>query len=246
VVVCLDTVLSIVIPTLDEEAAVAATLESVRRSVPDGEIVVADGGSRDRTVELARRHPGVRVVTADGGRGPQMNAGAAAAAGDALLFLHADTRLPPDAGRLVAEALAEPGVVGGSFVLAFDASHPLLWLSSLPSRLNLPWATYGDQAFFCRREAFERAGGFPPHPLFEDVALQSHIRKLGRCVKIRRPVITSARRFLRVGILRQQLLNLALLTAYHLGVSPVRLAGWYGREPTRRRPRVVDASHPLA
>lgn len=223
--------LSVVIPTLNEEAALPATLASVCRSAPGCEVVVVDGGSQDRTLQVAREAPGVRVITAEQGRGSQMNAGAAAASGDALLFLHADTHLPPNAGGLVTEALRKAGVVGGSFVLAFDASHPLLWISSLPSHLNLPWATYGDQAFFCRREAFDRAGGFPPHPLFEDVALQARIRRLGRCVKIRRPVTTSARRFLRVGVLRQQLLNVVLLVAFHLGVSPGRLAAWYGREP---------------
>jgi rSAM/selenodomain-associated transferase 2 len=226
--------LSVVIPTLDEEAGLGATLRSVRRSVPDGEIVVADGGSRDRTLEVARRFPGVRVITAERGRGPQMNAGARAARGDIILFLHADTHLPRDAGALVAAALRDPVVVGGSFVLGFDAFHPLLWLSSLPSRLNVAWVTYGDQAFFCRREAFEEAGGFPDDPLFEDVALQSRIRRIGRCVKIRRSVTTSARRFRRMGVLRQQLLNLALVVAYRLGVSPARLAAWYGREPAPR------------
>jgi rSAM/selenodomain-associated transferase 2 len=227
-------VLSVIVPTLDEEAALAATLEAVRRSAPDSEIVVVDGGSRDRTREVARRIPGVRVVTSERGRGIQMNAGAAAARGDVFLFLHADTHLPPDAGALLAAALRDAGVVGGSFVLDFDVFHPLLWLSSIPSRLNLPWTTYGDQAFFCRRWAFEEAGGFPPEPLFEDVALQSRIRRFGRCTKIRRPVTTSARRFLRVGVLRQQLLNLTLLVAYQLGVSPGRLAAWYGREPAAR------------
>jgi rSAM/selenodomain-associated transferase 2 len=226
--------LSVIIPTLDEEAALAATLESARRSAPDSEIVVVDGGSRDRTREVARGVRGVRVMTAERGRGLQMNAGAAAARGDVLLFLHADTHLPPDAGALVAAALEDGGVIGGSFVLGFDAFHPLLWLSSIPSHLNLPWATYGDQALFCRREAFEEAGGFPPDPLFEDVALQSRIRRIGRCVKVRRRVTTSSRRFLRVGVLRQQLLNLTLLAAYHLGVSPGRLAAWYGREPAGR------------
>jgi rSAM/selenodomain-associated transferase 2 len=226
--------LSVVIPTLDEETNLGATLRSVRLSVPDGEIVVADGGSRDRTLTVARQLPGVRVITAERGRGPQMNAGARAARGDVILFLHADTHLPPEAGALVAAALHDPVVVGGSFVLGFDASHPLLWLSSLPSRLNLPWVTYGDQAFFCRREAFEEVGGFPDDPLFEDVALQSRIRRIGRCVKIRQPVTTSARRFRRMGVLRQQLLNLALVVAYRLGVPPARLAAWYGREPAPR------------
>jgi rSAM/selenodomain-associated transferase 2 len=221
--------LSVIIPTLDEETTLGPTLESVRRSAPGSEIVVVDGGSRDRTIEVAGSASGVRTLSAPRGRGSQMNAGAAVATGDVLLFLHADTRLPPDAGTLVASALADPQVVGGSFVLGFDSTHPILRLSSLASRLNVTWATYGDQAFFLRRSTFEQLGGFAPLPLFEDVDLQSRIRRLGRCVKIRRPVITSARRFLRVGVVRQQARNGLLLAAYHLGVSPARLAAWYER-----------------
>ena len=227
--------LSVIIPTLNEEAGLGSTLESVRRSAPGSEVVVADGGSQDQTLVVAGGVPGVRTITAPRGRGPQMNAGAAAATGDVLLFLHADTHLPPDAGALIAAALEDPRVVGGSFILGFDSTHPLLRLSSIASRLNVRWATYGDQALFLRRETFERAGGFPPQPLFEDVAMQARIRRLGRCVKIQRPVTSSARRFLRVGVVRQQLLNAALVLAYHLGVSPWTLASWYDREPAPPR-----------
>jgi len=221
--------LSVIIPTLNEETVLGATLESVRRAAPGSEIVIADGGSRDATLDVTRSFPGVRTVVAPRGRGLQMNAGAAAATGDVLLFLHADTHLPPDAGTLVASALADPRVVGGSFFLGFDSSHPILRLSSIASRLNVRWATYGDQAFFLRRSVFEQVGGFAPVPLFEDVELQGRIRRLGRCVKIQRPVTSSARRFLRVGVVRQQVRNALLLVAYHLGVSPIRLAGWYER-----------------
>lgn len=221
--------LSVIIPTLDEEATLASTLESVRRGVPGSEVLVVDGGSQDGTLEVAGSSTGVRTLSAPRGRGPQMNAGAAAASGDVLLFLHADTRLPPGAGTLVVSALADPLVVGGSFVLGFDSTHPILRLSAIASRLNVTWATYGDQAFFLRRSIFEKLGGFAPLPLFEDVELQARLRRLGRCVKIRTPVVTSARRFLRAGVVRQQALNAALLAAYHLGVSPERLAAWYER-----------------
>jgi len=221
--------LSVIIPTLNEEAVLATTLESVQRTAPGSEILVVDGGSHDRTVEVAGATPGVRTLSGPRGRGPQMNAGAAAAAGDVFLFLHADTHLPPDAGTLVASALADPRVAGGSFFLGFDSGHPILWLSSIASRLNVRWATYGDQAFFFRRTVFEQVGGFAALPLFEDVDLQARVRRVGRCVKIQRPVTSSARRFLRVGVARQQVRNSLVLIAYHLGVSPVRLATWYER-----------------
>ena len=145
--------LSVIIPTLNEEHVLGSTLESVLRAAPGGEIVVADGGSHDETLAVARGVPGVRTISAPRGRGPQMNAGAGAATGDVLLFLHADTHLPPDAGALVAAALEDSRVVGGSFFLGFDSAHPLLQLFSIASRLNVRWTTYGDQAFFFRRAA---------------------------------------------------------------------------------------------
>ena len=229
--------LSVIIPTLDEVDGLGACVESVRSAIAQCEIVVADGGSRDGTLATARSLAGVRTLLAPRGRGPQMNAGAAVATGDVFLFLHADTRLPADAGALVASALSGPGVVGGSFFLGFDSSHPLLRLSSLASRLNRSWATYGDQAFFFRREIFERLGGFAPVPLFEDIDFQARVRRLGRCVKIQRPVTSSPRRFLRVGIARQQLINAILVTAYHLGASPHWLARWYERGSLLPPPR---------
>lgn len=221
--------LSIVIPTLNEEVVLGSTLESVRRSAPGSEVIVSDGGSHDGTLAVAGSFPGVRTLGAPRGRGPQMNAGAAVATGDVLLFLHADTHLPPDAGTLVASALEDPRVVGGSFFLGFDSAHPILRLSSIASRLNVGWATYGDQALFLRRSVFEKVGGFAPVPLFEDVELQRRVRRVGRCVKIQRPVTSSARRFVRVGVVRQQLRNALLVLAYHLGVPPTRLAAWYER-----------------
>jgi rSAM/selenodomain-associated transferase 2 len=221
--------LSVIIPTLNEESVLAATLESVRRAARGCEILVVDGGSHDRTLDVAGATPGVHTLSGPRGRGPQMNVGAAAASGDVFLFLHADTHLPPDAGRLVASVLVDPRVAGGSFFLGFDSDHPILWLSSIASRLNVRWATFGDQAFFFRRTVFEQVGGFAPLPLFEDVDLQARVRRVGRCVKIQRPVTSSARRFLRVGVIRQQARNAFLLAAYHLGVSPFRLAAWYER-----------------
>ncbi len=225
--------LSVIIPTLDERDTLTRCVASVRAAIAQCEIIVADGGSRDGTLATARSLAGVRALVAPRGRGAQLNAGAAAATGDVFLFLHADTRLPADAGSLVTSALTDPGVVGGSFLLGFDSPHPLLRLSSLASRLNRSWSTYGDQGFFFRREIFERLGGFAPLPLFEDVDFQSRVRQLGRCVKIQRPVTSSARRFLRVGIARQQLINAALVTAYHLGASPHWLARWYERGSLR-------------
>ena len=228
--------LSVIIPTLNEESTLGPCVGAVRAVLPQSEIVVADGGSQDGTLAVARSLTGVKALLAPRGRGPQMNAGAAAATGDVFLFLHADTRLPTDAGTLVRSALVDPGVVGGSFFLGFDSGHPLLRLSTLASRLNRSWTTYGDQGLFFRREVFEKLGGFAPLPLFEDVDFQSRVRRVGQCVKIPKPVTSSARRFLRVGIARQKLINATLVAAYYLGASPHWLARWYERGSLRPPP----------
>ena len=202
--------LSVVIPTLDEETVLASTLDSVRRSAPASEIVVADGGSRDATREIARLLP-----RSAHGRGP-----AGSGTADERRGRSRDRRRaavparghPPARGRRRSwwsRPSPTPGWWGAASCSASTPLTPCCACPPIASRLNLRWATYGDQAFFFRREAFERAGGFPSQPLFEDVAMQARIRRLGRCVKIQRRVTSSARRFLRVGVLRQQLLNAA-------------------------------------
>ncbi len=195
------------------------------------EIVVVDGGSRDGSPDIARAVPGVRVLGAPRGRGSQLNAGARAATGDVLLFLHADTRLPPDAAAWVARTLAEPGVVAGAFRIRTVADGgpnwlgPLLRLADLRSRYSgLP---YGDQAVFVRRDAFATVGGFPDQPLMEDIELARRLRRIGAIQTVPAVAEVSGRRFLA----RPVRTVLALRTfplLYRLGVSPSRLARLYG------------------
>jgi cellulose synthase/poly-beta-1,6-N-acetylglucosamine synthase-like glycosyltransferase len=156
-----------------------------------------------------------------------MNAGALAARGEALLFLHADTRLPPDGLSLIQQALAQPGVAAGSFYLRFDHDHLFLRLYSLCSRINHPLFTYGDQGLFLPAEVFWQVGGFPAWSIMEDVEMLRRLQRTGRIVKIQRPVITSARRYLQNGVIRQQTLNTALVLLYHLGTSPSLLQRAY-------------------
>lgn len=226
--------IAVIVPTLNEEAFLETFLWDLLGREGDFRITLADGGSSDGTLEIARRFPEVRRLRAEVGRGRQMNAGAREATGDVLLFLHADTLLPPDAFRLIGEALADPAVAGGCFRLAFDRDDPWLRTYSFFSRINHPLFTYGDQGLFVRREVFQEIGGFREMPILEDVEIQERLRRAGRFVKLRQPVVTSARRFVRYGPVRQQALNVGIVLLYNLGVPPARLKRLYadwGSEP---------------
>jgi len=144
-----------------------------------------------------------------------------------LLFLHADTLLPLGAVEKIEAVMLDPRVVAGSFCLGFDRSSFLLRSYALFSKINHLLFTYGDQALFVSSHAFRRAGGFPDLPIMEDVGIQRTLRRMGKFIKIREPVITSARRFIRLGILRQQVLNTLLVGLYHFGFSPHYLKRFY-------------------
>lgn len=216
---------SIIIPTLDEAAQIAPVLRALRTHRPH-ELIVVDGGSQDGTVDLAAEH--ARVLHAPRGRAAQMNAGAAAASGEVLLFLHADTHLPPDGLQSVRSALRDPSVEAGAFRLTFDESDPWLGLYALCARLDLPSICFGDRGLFVRRTTFETIGGFREMPIFEDLDIVRRLVRLGGFVFLDDEVETSARRFARHGRVRQQVRNVLLWSAYHLGVSPERLARFYG------------------
>lgn len=226
--------IAVVIPTWNEEAALADLLSDLLSRKGRFSVTVSDGGSSDGTLEVASRFPGVRRVRAAKGRAAQMNAGAAGATEDILLFLHADTFLPPDAFRLIAEALADPKVASGSFCLAFDREDPWLRTYSWFSRINRPLFTYGDQALFVRRELFWQIGGFRELPILEDVEIQGRLRRCGRFVKLSQPAVTSARRFVRCGPVRQQILNTWIVLLYNLGFPPARLKRLYADEGLKK------------
>jgi len=193
-----------------------------------------DGGSGDATVAVAARFPEVRLLASPRGRARQMNAGARAARGDVLLFLHADTLLPDGALAAVEAAVSDPGVVAGRFDVRFDNPRPMFrmiaWFMNQRSR----WSriSTGDQAIFVCREVFEALGGYPEMPLMEDVELCRRLRHRGRIAALRLRVTTSARKWEREGALRTILLMWALRFLYMAGVAPDRLHRWYyGREP---------------
>ena len=223
--------ISVVIPTLNEAVEIEGALASVARQSGPMEVLVVDGGSADDTRARAER-AGARVIEAPRGRARQMNAGAAAAGGSALLFLHADTRLPPAALDAVRAALDEPAVAGGCFRTSFDAGG--FWMGVWTWRLWMRWhrLAFGDRAPFVRRSAFEAVGGFPDQPLFEDLELVRRVRREGRFVFLDAAVVTSARRFRRHGALGQQARNVGLWLGWNAGLSPHRLKRFYPDEGT--------------
>jgi rSAM/selenodomain-associated transferase 2 len=226
--------LSVVIPTLDEEQFVTGAIASVREDAD--EVLVVDGGSSDRTRTVAAEN-GARVIESPRGRGVQLHRGASETAGDWLVFLHADTRL--EAGwRRAVEALS-PGIVGGAFRFALDTASRARpyseWAVSLRCRLlGLP---FGDQAIFCRRSAYERAGGFRGEPLFEDVGFFRSLRRLGPIALLPVRALSSPRRWQRDGPVLTTLRNNALLVLFLSGVAPALLARFYRAEPAYAKGR---------
>jgi rSAM/selenodomain-associated transferase 2 len=215
---------SVIIPTLNEEATVGAAIDSAR-AASVAEIIVADGGSSDATVNIARDR-GVVVIEGEKMRARQMNRGAAAATGDALIFLHADTILPNGAPEAV-RAAVESGSIFGGFRIAFLEPGLGFVAWAINTRTWLTRAPWGDQAQFARRDVFQHLGGFREIPIMEDYELAARMKREGRTTLLPFTVITSGRRFLQKGIVRTSTLNWLIITAYHLGVSPERLARWY-------------------
>ncbi len=227
--------LSIVMPVLNEAGSIEDALRALaplrRRSV---EVVVADGGSSDATVALARPLADI-VIAAPRGRGTQMNAGAAASGGEVLLFLHADTRLPPQADALIRDGFARSGCRSGRFWGRFDiriaGAHPLFSIiaAAMNMRSRITGIATGDQAIFMSRAAF--GPGFPDIALMEDIAMTKRLKRSGPPLCIAAPAVTSGRRWEKHGVMRTIVLMGWLRLAYFLGANPTWLARSYGYVP---------------
>jgi rSAM/selenodomain-associated transferase 2 len=224
--------LSIIVPTLDEARSIGRTLDALKGMTPDAskggvEVIVVDGGSLDATARIARGR-GAKLLTSERGRGAQMHAGACAARGEALWFVHADARPSPECAGQIAEALGDPAVVAGNFHVLFDgttrAARFLTWLYPRLRKLGL---CYGDSAIFVRREAYRRVGGFRDFPVFEDLDLIRRLHKAGRVAHLTATVETSSRRFegrsFALTFARWSLLQ----ALYWLGVHPRALGRLY-------------------
>jgi rSAM/selenodomain-associated transferase 2 len=220
--------LSIVMPVLNEAAEIEAALRALAPLRARGrEVIVIDGGSADETRGLAEPLAD-RVIAAPRGRAAQMNAGAAVANGEVLLFLHADTRLPENADKLVRDALASSHRVWGRFDVGFtDGALPLIaWMMNLRSRFT--GIATGDQAMFMTRDVFERAGHFPEIALMEDIALSARLKRLSRPICLPARVTASPRRWQKHGTTRTVLTMWRLRLAYFFGARPNALAAIYG------------------
>lgn len=223
--------ISIVIPTLNEAAELPETLRRLRRVPEVKEIIIADGGSGDDTVKLAEA-AGCVVVSSAPGRGRQLRAGAERATGEVILFLHADTWVPPDAGEALLACLAQPGVAAGGFYKTFR--DPPNWLVR-GSRFKCWWRllvarrVMADQGIFLRRETLARIGGVPDVPLMEEFELCQRLRPLGRIALADATVVTSARKFRKLGVLRTYALMWRVTVGYYRGVPLEELRRLYER-----------------
>jgi len=224
--------ISIIVPVLNEAQGISESLAALAPLRERGhEVIVVDGGSSDKTPDLARRAAD-RVVSAPRGRASQMNAGAALARGEVLVFLHADTRLPEAAGARILQGLAASGRAWGRFDVRIEGASVFLpviaFFMNLRSRAT--GIATGDQAIFVRREAFERAGGFPPLELMEDIALSRSLKRVSRPLCLAEKAVTSGRRWERHGVLRTVFLMGWLRLAFFLGAAPASLARFYDSE----------------
>ncbi len=220
---------SIIIPVLNEEAVLEEQLARLVRQCRghDCELIIVDGGSSDATVSIAEKYG--RVIGSARGRATQMNAGAAVACGETLIFLHADTRLPDDAFAAIERALASPRVVGGAFRICFNCDlwpYRLVAFSvNLRSRLRTLFT--GDQAYFIRASSFQSIGGYPDQPLMEDLEIIKRLRQIGKVVLLPQYVTTSARRHEKLGLVRSLVFMWYLRTLYRFGVSAAQLQRMY-------------------
>lgn len=219
--------ISIIIPVLNEALAISNVIERIG-DASDIEIIVVDGGSQDETVNIAKSFS-IKVICTTPGRAGQMNAGAAIATGDILLFLHGDTILPTNFDTLIRETLQDRQVIAGAFELRIDSQRRGVGLIERMVNLRSHFLSmpYGDQAIFLKTTVFHDIGGFPNLPIMEDFELIRCLRKQGKIAIIPAPVITSGRRWEKLGVVKTTLINQLIVAGYFLGIPPEELVGWY-------------------
>ena len=224
--------ISVIIPTLNEESCIQETLEALLAAAGDFEVIVVDGQSDDSTASIASRY--CQTITSTRGRAPQMNRGAQAARGETLLFLHADVAFPRSGCRSLEKAMEDHRVVGGNFDLIFEGDTAAPRIFTWINRWRRPFGIfYGDSGIFVRREIFDELRGYRPLPLMEDYDFARRLVKRGKTAFVRDPLIVSSRRWEEHGLLRTMSLWFFLHTFYLAGVPARHLAPFY--PPIRRR-----------
>ncbi len=222
--------ISVIIPVLNERQTLPAAVAALRACEDLGEIIVADGGSTDGTLEWLGSESDVVVLNATRGKGPQINAGAALAQHDLLLFLHADCILSQPAFAAMRSAASDPRIAGGAFCVRFAETRPRsleVVAAGINLRARIRRSATGDQGIFVRKNVFTSIGGAPDWPLFEDVELVRRIKVAGKFAIVKTPITISPRRYLVYGVWRTVFLVYSLRLGYWLGISPQRLKQWF-------------------
>ncbi|MEK9629970.1 MAG: TIGR04283 family arsenosugar biosynthesis glycosyltransferase [Nitrospinota bacterium] len=219
--------ISIIVPTLNEERGLAETLKHIQQLAPH-EIIVSDGGSNDKTLEIAAAFT-KNVVEGPTGRALQMNAGAEIATGDILLFLHADSRMEPASLEKISNSMEDSEEIGGAFSLHIDSEKWSLRLINQFANLRSKYLgmAYGDQAFFVKNTIFKNMNGFAEIPICEDIDFFKRLRKAGPVILLKEKVLTSPRRWNKEGIWFTTLRNILIATLFELRFPPRILTKWY-------------------
>jgi len=217
---------SIIIPTLNEQEFLPRVLDSLNKFDEDCEIIVADGGSKDETINIARKY-GAQLCSTKKGKGFQLIKGAECSSGDIFIFLHADTFLPKNAFKLINEYMINRGYKIATFRMKFDNESILFKIYSWFTKFDSVFSTFGDQVIVITKTFYKELGGFPELPIFEDVELLRKARKKTRIVKFPASVTTSARRFRKKGVVITQILNAIYLLWYFMSNKSDRIYNKY-------------------
>ncbi len=222
--------ISIIIPTYNEQDYIASLLTSILEDIgEDVEVIVVDGGSTDRTVEIVKGYENVKLAQSEKGRAVQMNNGARMSKGEVLFFVHADSKLPELWKEKISQAIHNRRYIAGTFYLKFDITGFWYGLYSRLSRERGLLFTYGDQGLFVERGVYDQIGGYPTLPIMEDYEILNRLKKVGKITKLDAPIITSSRKFSKNGVVLQQLKNIMIVFLYKIGTKPERLARWYNK-----------------